>query len=120
MEVVYEKLINFIDLENMKTLCSLLVFKPNHNEVYMIDRNVSVEVVKIQGKHVFPLVDIGHAVFEGSKLCYVVTKKYEVRVVKSAHRGVVFYVGETFPEKGPTTHIIIVGEDDVIKLTRSC
>ncbi|MEM4849201.1 MAG: DUF2118 domain-containing protein, partial [Ignisphaera sp.] len=85
---------------------------------FYADEDVDIEIVEVKGNRIFPIVDVGSTVRKGDKLCYIVSKKFEVRVIRSAVNGVVFYVGETHLGEVPELHIVIIGEENVVKLTR--
>jgi len=120
VEIVYESAVPLIfDLENKKILCRSVVTIPNTNKALMVNNNVTVEIIEVRGRKMFPLVGIGHIVNEDSKLCYVVTKKFEVRVIKSPCKGIIFYIGEVFSRNEKILFIVIVGEENVIELTRA-
>lgn len=120
IEITYESIIAIaFDLEKKKSVCATAVLKHGLRWALMIEKGIDVEVIEVRGKQLFTLIDIGQVVYEGSQLCYIVTKKYEVRVVKCPVKGVVFYIGEVFSKEGRTLYIIIVGEDNVTKLARA-
>lgn len=120
IEITYESTIAIVfDLEKKKSVCATVVLKHGPGWALMIEKGIDVEVIEVRGKQLFTLIDIGQVVYEGSQLCYIVTRKYEVRVVKCPVKGVIFYIGEVFSKEGRTLYIIIVGEDNVTKLTRA-
>ncbi|MEM4695447.1 MAG: DUF2118 domain-containing protein, partial [Ignisphaera sp.] len=98
--------------------CDIAILIPKQNRVLHISKNTHIEIIEISGKHVYPLVDVGSNISRNSKLCYIVTKKYEVRSIKSDVDGIVIYVGEAFLGKEQTIYIIIVNEDKIHELTR--
>lgn len=119
VEVVYERAIEFVfNLETRKVSCATATLKPVHKEALYVDSNTDVEIIEVKGNHVFPLIDVGSTVRKGDKLCYAVSRKFEVRVIRSTVRGVVFYVGETYLGEIPALYIVIVGEENVVKLAR--
>lgn len=121
VELLYDEVANLVmDLENKRVRYDLLILRPGSHEALLADRGVAIESVEVRGRKVFPIVDIGHSVFEGSKLCYAITRKYEVVVVRSPVKGTILYIGETFLGGEPATLIVIIGEKHVIRLTRSC
>lgn len=121
IEVVDASILNLVvDHEKKILRCGLAVLKPEYHEVLLVDKHKPIEILDVKGLRVFPLIDVGRKVFEGSKLCYIVTKKYEVRVFRSPFTGVVFYIGEVFLGGTPSLIIAITGEEGVSRLTRSC
>lgn len=120
VEIVYESAMAMIfDLENKKTICKTVVVEPNTKEALMTEENIDIEIIEAKGRQLFPLVRVGQRVDKYSRLCYIVTRKYEVRVLKSFNRGIVFYIGEVFPRERKALYIIIIGEENVIKLARA-
>lgn len=120
IEIMCEGILGLaIDLDR-KTLCDLVVLKPKQNEALLINKGTNIEIIEIHKKHVFPLIDIGDKVFEHTKLCYIITKKYEVRSLRSLSKGIVFYIGEVVLGDTPSIIIMIAGEDNIIRITRSC
>lgn len=120
VELVYERAPDLVfDLEKKTLLCNCITLKHGHDEALFIGRGSPIEIIEIKGSKTFPLVDVGSYVHRKDKICYVVTRKQEVRVIKSPVDGIVFYIGEVFSEIGQALYIIIVGEDNVIKLTRT-
>ncbi|MEM0371237.1 MAG: DUF2118 domain-containing protein [Ignisphaera sp.] len=119
VEIVYEKVMgSVIDFYDKRIVCDIAILIPKQNRVLHISKNTHIEIIEISGKHVYPLVDVGSNISRNSKLCYIVTKKYEVRSIKSDVDGIVIYVGEAFLGKEQTIYIIIVNEDKIHELTR--
>ncbi|MEM1542304.1 MAG: DUF2118 domain-containing protein [Ignisphaera sp.] len=119
IEIVYEKVMgSVIDFDEKRIVCDMAMLIPKHNKVLHVPKNTHIEIIEISGKRVHPLVDIGSNISRNSKLCYTVTKKYEVRSIKSDIDGVVIYVGEAFLDKEQTIYIIIAEEGKTHELTR--
>ncbi|MEM1525671.1 MAG: DUF2118 domain-containing protein [Ignisphaera sp.] len=119
VEIVYERAIEFVfNLETKKVSCAIATLKPEHKEALYVDSDADVEIIEVKGGRVFPLIDVGSGVRKGDKLCYAVSRKFEVRVIRSTVRGVVFYVGETYFGEIPALYIVIIGEENVVKLAR--
>lgn len=121
IEIMYDRVIGtVVDIEDKKIVCNTIIVVSKHNKILYLHQNLDVEIFEIKGKRVYPLIDLGDNVSIGSKLCYVTTKKYEVRSFKSNVSGIVVYVGEVFLDKEQTVYIVIAKEDHVYEFNRKC
>jgi len=119
VEIVYEMLPEIaIDFENNIFRTDVAIYIPSKDTVLFIKKGSSVEILEAQGKIVIPLIDSGETVSSSTKVFYKITRKYEIRTSKAETTGVVVYVGEMFTGEVDRMIAVIVGEKDVIKLSR--
>ncbi len=85
---------------------------------YLLPKGREVMIVEARGKGVYPLVEEGSRVSKGSRLFYVVTGKYEVRVIRSPVDGVLFVISELIPSEIQVYRAVIARVEDLVELKR--
>ncbi len=113
-EVMYNNLVDIaIDIEKGVTKTDIVV-DPRRDKLMLVLRDTPLSIVEAQGKRVYPLFREGDKVSINDKLFYIVTGKYEVRVVRSNTNGVVLYVSEVVP-RTPQTFIMVICDESKVK-----
>ncbi|MEM0026365.1 MAG: DUF2118 domain-containing protein [Ignisphaera sp.] len=119
VEVVYEALPELvIDLEKGVTKTDFAIYLPEHDQLLYVNAATRAFIIEASGKSVFPLVSEGRVVSEHEKIFYVVTSKFEVRVIRAEVRGVVVYIGDVLNSETSKMVSIIVGEGNVVTVSR--
>ncbi len=119
IEIVYEKLPEVaIDFENSVFRTDVAVYIPSKDMVLFIKKGSSINILEAQGKIIIPLVSSGESVENNTKIFYKITKKNEIRTSKAKTVGIVVYIGEIFIGESEKMIAVMVGENDVIKLSR--
>jgi len=111
-ETAYE---DVIDLEQAKTKKAFITYSPKYDTYYLVEKNVKVGLMEIEGLKVFLGIDEGDIVREGNKIGYQVTRKYEVRNIVCIVEGTVVYIGTIFDEIQRYL-IVTVGDENVRKI----
>jgi hypothetical protein len=121
VEVVYERIPELIlDAERGTLKSDIAIYSPVVDQVLYVPSNTRVFLVEASGRSIYPLVSEGENVSNDRKLFYVVTNKFEVRVVRAGVSGVVIYVGDVVGGFVIANKMlcIIVSEKDVCRLRR--
>ena len=104
---------------NGEVLFDFVIENPRKNFTVFIPRGVKVVVIEARGKAVHSLVEEGDEVDEQTKVFYITTRKYEVRVVRTPVRGVVVHIGEVVQSIPQTLVMVIADVSSVRWLRRS-
>ncbi|MEL9939791.1 MAG: DUF2118 domain-containing protein [Ignisphaera sp.] len=119
VEIVYEALPELaIDVEKGIVKTSFAIYLPENDQLLYVDTATKAFIIEASGKNVYPLVSEGKVVSEHEKIFYVVTNKFEVRVIRAEVRGIVVYIGDALDSETSKMILIIVGEDNVITVSR--
>ncbi len=85
---------------------------------YGIRKGTKVVLLEAKGKGVYPLINEGEEVSKGQRVFYVVTGKYEVRVIRSPCEGILLVISELIPSELQVFRAVLVSKHDVIGLER--
>ena len=94
-----------------------VVLPPSYEEALVLDEGAQVEPIPVEGMRTVIQVCEGSRVREGDVLALVVTRKYEVRKVRSHVPGVVVYIYSS-PEARPDRNIVFVAGESVVRRAR--
>ena len=120
IEIIYDKAIGLaIDPIENKTVVDVIIANPQKNKFVLVKRNTDVIVIEARGRKVHALVREGDVVKENSRVFYIITKKYEVRVIRSPIKGIVMYIGEIVPSIPQRFVMVIVSEHSIRELKQS-
>lgn len=98
----------------------VVVYRNGEQErAYLVRAGTRVYIVEGRGHRVYPLVSEGSRIVEGSKLFYILTGKYEVRVVRSPRAGILLLYSELIPYEIQVLRAVMVDEDVLVKLERA-
>jgi hypothetical protein len=110
-EIPYERVIEFIDLENSIVTRSILVLREEPSlktlSGYLIEEGAQVCLQEIRGKFIYFLINEGSSIKRGDIVAYHVTGKLEVRNVISKCEGQVVLVVD-MPWETPRKAILVV------------
>ncbi len=119
IEIVYEKLPEIaLDFENNVFRMDVAVYVPSKDMVLIVKKGSKISILEAQGKMIIPLINSGESVENDAKIFYKITKKNETRTSRAETTGLVVYIGEVFMNELERMLAVIVGEKDVIKLSR--
>ncbi len=118
-KAVYGTLLEeLVDLIAKKTVRSfIVVLPPDYREALMVERDIYVEPIPVEGMRTTIEVCEGSKVEEGSVIGYIVTRKYELRKVRSHVKGVVVYIYSS-PEAKPDRNIVFIAGEDIVRRIR--
>lgn len=108
--VLYEDVVNYLDLPGSQLRRDVIVLYDKDNGLYRgiyLSRNVKLRLIEIRGYEPVILVREGDFVTKNSSIAYIVTKKREVRNIKSSIDGYVVLIVEIFWEK-PERYVLAV------------
>ncbi len=108
--VLYEDVFNYLDLPGSQLCRDVIVLYDKDNGLYRgiyLSRNVKLRLIEIRGYEPVILVREGDFVTKNSSIAYIVTKKREVRNIKSSIDGYVVLIVEIFWEK-PERYVLAV------------
>jgi len=114
-EIPYERVIEFIDLENALVTRSILILREEPTlktlSGYLIKEKTQVCLQEIRGKLIYFLVNEDYSVKRGDIIAYHVTGKLEVRSVKSKCEGRVVLIVD-MPWETPRKAILVVAPSE--------
>ncbi|HID80217.1 MAG TPA: DUF2118 domain-containing protein [Ignisphaera sp.] len=120
IEIMYNYVLGLIiDPVNGEVLFDFVIENPRKKVTVFVPRGVKVVVIEARGKAVHSLVEEGDEVVEQTKVFYITTRKYEVRVVRTPVRGVVVHIGEIVQSIPQTLVMVIADANSVRWLRRS-
>jgi len=90
----------------------------DRGEAVLVPRGTKTFIIEARGKRVYQLVEEGSEISPGDKVFYIVTGKYEVRVVRSAVGGVLVHISELVPSKVQTLRAVVVPREQCRRLRR--
>ena len=102
-------------LEQAKTKKAFITYSPKYDTYYLVEKDVKVGLMEIEGLKVFLGISEGDTVGEGNKIGYQVTRKYEVRNIVCILEGTVVYIGTIFDEVQRYL-IVTVGDENARKI----
>jgi len=118
IELMYNYVIGLIiDHVNGEVLFDFVIENPRKNVTVFIPCGAKVLVIEARGKAVHSLVEEGDEVNEQTKVFYIITRKYEVRVVRTPVRGVVVHIGEIV-QSVPQTLIMVIADASSVRWLR--
>jgi len=118
IELMYNYVLGLvIDHVNGEVLFDFVIENPRKSVTVLIPRGVKVVVIEARGKAVHSLVEEGDEVSEQAKVFYIITRKYEVRVVRTPVRGVVVHIGEIV-QSIPQTLVMVIADASSIRWLR--
>lgn len=97
------------DLERGEVKRDCIIIYPDRRTQIRLKKGDKVAIVEAKGYMVQPYAELGNRVFKELRLAAIITKKGEIRYVKSPTRGTVIYVAE-FHQK-PQTIIFFILPD---------
>lgn len=117
VEVIYDYLhLYTADRLNNVVIRDFAVIFPTQKRGFLISKDTKISFVEAQGYRVFSLVREGSNVKRGQKIAYVITRKHEVRTIKSPANGLIIYISSP-PNEIPEKYIfVITGENNVSRI----
>ncbi len=114
-KAVYGVLLDeIVDIVAKKTIRSfVVVLPPNYTEALVVPRDAMVEPIPVEGMRTTIVVCEGSKVKVGDTIGYVVTRKYELRHIRSHVKGIVVYIYSS-PESKPDRNIVFVAPEEAI------
>lgn len=112
--VVFEEILNYIDLTTPKLMKSIIVLHGGGGGVYnglLVEEYDRIAVQAVSGRKPFVLVNEGVKVGFNDKIGYVVTEKNEVRTIKSRCKGYVVLVINISWER-PEKYIVVLVDEN--------
>jgi hypothetical protein len=107
-----------VDLVSKRVIRSfIVVLPPDYERALVVDEGKPVEPIPVEGMRTIIDVCEGARVKEGDVLAYIVTRKYELRKVRSHVSGVVVYIYSS-PESHPDRNVILVAGEDHVREAR--
>jgi len=97
------------DLEKGEVKRDCIIIYPDRRTQIRLKKGDKIAIVEAKGYMVQPYAELGNRVFKELRLAAIITKKGEIRYVKSPTRGTVIYVAE-FHRK-PQTIIFFILPD---------
>lgn len=119
-EIPYERVLEFIDLENALATRGILILREESAlktlSGYLVEEKTQVCLQEVRGKLIYFLVNEGSSVKKGDIIAYHVTGKLEVRSVKSKCEGQVVLVVD-MPWETPRKAILVVVPSECRRVT---
>jgi len=108
-----------LDLESGIIKKSIIVYMPWKDKYYIVERGVRSALIEAKGYEVFFNIREGDKVKEKDKIGYVVSKKFEVRTIRSPVDGVIALISQDVTSRNKYI-LSVVGEEFVreIKVER--
>lgn len=110
-EIPYERVVEFIDLENAVPRKDILVLDEDPSLLefpgFLIEKNTQLCLQEVRGRFIYFLVSEGSQVKRGDIIAYHVTGKFEVRNVKSRCEGQVALIVD-MPWETPRKSLVVV------------
>ncbi|MHA1583044.1 MAG: DUF2118 domain-containing protein [Candidatus Baldrarchaeia archaeon] len=94
------------DLEKGEVEKDCIIIYPDRKTHIRLKKGDKIAIVEAKGYIVQPYADIGVRVFKDLQIAAIITKKGEIRYVRSPVRGVVVYVAELYQK--PQTIIFFI------------
>ncbi len=118
-KTVYGTLLEeLVDLVSKRVVRSFaVVLPPRYDEALVVDEGSEIEPIPVEGVRTVIEVCEGSKVKAGDVLALIVTRKYEVRKVRSHVEGVVVYIYSS-PEAKPDRNIVFIAGEDVVRKAR--
>ncbi|ADI32729.1 DUF2118 family protein [Staphylothermus hellenicus] len=115
--IVYEHIINYIDLVKPATKKAFIVIPEYSGEKemkgFLIDENKKLCLIEVKGVQPYVFPREGDVIEERDKVAYIITGKGEVRTIRSPCKGVVLLV-INFPWEKPERYVLaVVNKDDI-------
>ena len=85
----------------------VVVLPPDYVKALVVEEGATLEPIPVEGMRTIIDVCEGARVREGDVLAYIVTRKYELRKVRSHLEGLVVYIYSS-PESRPDRNVIFV------------
>lgn len=118
VELMYNYVLGLaMDLVEGRVLLDIVIENPRKRSLILVPQGTKVTIVEARGKAVHALVEEGDVIDEGTKLFYVTTRKFEVRVVRAPVKGVVVHIGEVL-QSIPQTLAMVIADGSSIKWLR--
>ena len=115
-KVIYEQALNeIIDLEASITKKAFAICTPK-NEILLVEEGTKTVLIEVKGWKISLQVSEGDEIKPRQRIAYVLTKKFEVRSVKSTDEGIVVYIGWVYEERPERYVIVVVNSNDVRRL----
>ncbi len=115
-KVIYEQALNeIIDLETSTIKKAFATYTPK-NEILLVEKETKTILIEVKGRKISLQVSEGDKIKPRQKIAYVLTKKFEVRSIKSTNEGIVVYIGWVYEERPERYVIVVVNSNDVRRL----
>jgi len=108
--VIYENVLEYIDLLNQTISRGIIVIKEfgkNIMEGLLVEKDTRICIIEIQGHRPIVFVNEGDEIEEYDELAYTISRKGVIRSVKSPCNGVILLVVNITWEK-PEKYILVV------------
>jgi hypothetical protein len=118
-KAIYGSLLEeFVDLVGGEVIRSfVVVLPPDYREGILVPKGARVTPVPVEGARVSIEVCEGQKVRQGDTLAYALTRKMELRHIRSHVDGVVVYIYSP-PDVKISTHILLIAEEGVVKVVK--
>ncbi|ABN69924.1 conserved hypothetical protein [Staphylothermus marinus F1] len=119
--IIYEHIINYIDLVKPATKKAFIVIPEYSGEKemngFLIDENKKLCLIEVKGIQPYVFPREGDEIEERDKVAYIITGKGEVRTIRSPCKGVVLLV-INFPWEKPEKYVLaVVNKNDIREIT---
>ena len=118
--VIYEDILNYIDLVKPVITRSIIIVKKYSGGVMngiLVEKGVSPCLIEVRGYKPVVFLEEGDEVEEGDKIAYVITNKGEVRVIRSPCTGVVVLIINITWERPEKYIVVVVSRDEFRQIT---
>jgi len=119
--IIYEDILGYFDLSNPILKKDVIVVPEFSDEELLkgllIRKNTELCLVEIKGYEPYVYPREGEKIDIRDKIGFVVTNKYEVRVIKSPCKGIVVFVINIVWEKPEKYILAVVSENDARQIT---
>lgn len=111
---VYERShFEVLDLEGGIVTRSFIIYSPRTNSYLLVEEGVKAYVLEVGGMNVFFYKYEGEKVEEGEVVAEEVSRKGEVRVVRSPSSGVIVLIGDYV--EAPQRYLLVIAGGESVK-----
>mgnify|MGYP000368428008 CR=1 FL=1 len=115
-KIIYEQALSKVVDVYSSTIKSSFIIQTPDNKLLLVERNTKANLIDVKGWKIALQVKEGDVVRPRQRVALVLTKKYEVRSIRSSSKGVVVYIGWVYEERPERYIIVVVNSDDIREL----